>query len=311
MTGKTHDVAVVGELYIDHVLSGFATWPQPGEEVVTDAYTREVGGGAANTACGLARLGRAVRLVGIVGEADTPWFQRRLAPYGLDTGGLRVGVGATGISISVSTREDRSFFTHMGVNKALPALLVDPAMVADLARARHVHFALPLERAVAGALLPALRAAGCTTSLDVGFQPVWLPNPANHATCQAVDHFLPNEKEGALFCNSDGAVDYLTLARRLALPHPVLKLGPRGAMALDGDTTVTAAPPLVEAIDTTGAGDAFDAGYIDALLDGAPVLERLRRACICGALSTRVAGALGGIPDRTELWSVYEQSYRS
>ncbi|MEA1673168.1 carbohydrate kinase family protein [Nitrospirillum sp. BR 11163] len=307
---KTHDVAVVGELYIDHVLSGFTTWPQPGEEVVTDAYTREVGGGAANTACGLARLGRAVQLVGIVGEADAAWFRQRLAPYALDTGGLRIGDGATGISISVSTREDRSFFTHIGVNRALPALLSDPATVAGLARARHVHFALPLDRAVADALLPALRDAGCTTSLDVGFQPGWLPDPENHATCRAVDHLLPNEKEAALFCGSDGTEDYLSLARRLALPNPVLKLGRRGALGLDGDATLGAAPPPVDAVDTTGAGDAFDAGYIDALLDGAPVLERLRRACICGALSTRVAGALGGIPDRTELWSTYEQSYQ-
>ncbi|MBB6251137.1 carbohydrate kinase family protein [Nitrospirillum iridis] len=311
MTDKIIDVAVVGELYIDHVLSGFASWPQPGEEVTTDAYTREVGGGAANTACGLARLGRTVRLVGFIGEADADWFRRRLAPYGLDSGGLRIGEGHSGTSISVSTREDRSFFTHVGVNGALPALLATPSTVADLCRARHVHFALPLGRAVADTLLPALRAAGCTTSLDVGFQPIWLPDPANHATCWAVDHLLPNEKEAALFCGSDAADDYLAMAHRLALANPVLKLGRRGAMGLDDDGIVTAAPPPVDAVDTTGAGDAFDAGYIDALLDGAPVLERLRRACICGALSTRVAGALGGIPDRTELWSTYEQTYRS
>ena len=52
------DVAVAGEIFADHVFSGFARWPQPGEELFTDSYVREVGGGAAITACGLTRLGR-------------------------------------------------------------------------------------------------------------------------------------------------------------------------------------------------------------------------------------------------------------
>lgn len=56
---KQYDVAVVGEIYIDHILTGFAKWPQPGEEVFTNEYMLEVGGGAAITACALARLGRA------------------------------------------------------------------------------------------------------------------------------------------------------------------------------------------------------------------------------------------------------------
>src|SRR5581483_4928486 len=54
---KIWDVSIVGEIYIDHVMSGFQSWPAPGEEVVTEHYTREIGGGSANTACGLARLG--------------------------------------------------------------------------------------------------------------------------------------------------------------------------------------------------------------------------------------------------------------
>jgi sugar/nucleoside kinase (ribokinase family) len=51
------DVAVVGEIYVDHIFSGFPAWPLPGEEVTTEAYTREMGGGTIATACGLARLG--------------------------------------------------------------------------------------------------------------------------------------------------------------------------------------------------------------------------------------------------------------
>jgi sugar/nucleoside kinase (ribokinase family) len=65
--------------------------------------------------------------------------------------------------------------------------------------------------------------------------------------------------------------------------------------------------PQVKVVDTTGAGDAFDAGLIDAVLDGTNPLDMLRRASACGALSTRMAGGLMGLPGREELEQVYEQ----
>ncbi len=308
---KIWDVAVVGELYVDHILSGFETWPKPGEEVVTDDYTREIGGGAATTACGLSRLGKAVNLVGMIGEADTAWFESRLADFGLSAHGLRRLAGKTGVTISVSTLEDRSFFTHVGVNRQLGEQLLSGETLIGLTRARHVHFAMPLAHSLAARLLPLLAEAGCTTSLDVGFQPDWFADPANLATCQAVDYLMPNEKEAALLCGGEAPETYLDFARRAGFQHGLVKLGARGAMGYDGEAVCAARPPKVAALDSTGAGDAFDAGFIDALIEGVSAEERLRRACICGALSTRVPGALGALPDREELWSVYELSYGS
>jgi sugar/nucleoside kinase (ribokinase family) len=161
-------------------------------------------------------------------------------------------------------------------------------------------------------ILPALSAAGCTSSLDVGYQPAWLAEEANHATCQAVDYLLPNEKEAALLCGGETPAEYFAFARNLRMRSGILKLGARGAMSAGNlGPAITVSPPKVVAIDSTGSGDAFDAGFIDALLEGANEEERLRRACICGALSTRVPGALGGLPNREELWSIYEQTYGS
>jgi sugar/nucleoside kinase (ribokinase family) len=71
------------------------------------------------------------------------------------------------------------------------------------------------------------------------------------------------------------------------------------------------APPRVDAVDSTGSGDAFDAGFIHALLDGAGMQDRVRCACICGALSTRAPGAITGLPDVAELRDTYEQTYGS
>lgn len=306
------DVAVVGEIYVDHVFSGFSAWPAPGEEVVTDAYVREIGGGAAATACGLARLGRSVALIGLVGAVDLAWFGQRLAAFGVSAAGLVVGEGSSGVTISVSTAEDRSFFTHIGTNRQVGDLLLTPAARATMMTARHVHFAMPLSRAVADVVLPALAEAGVGTSLDMGYQPAWLAADENLPTLRAIDHLLPNEKEAALLAGDPAIHAYFTHAARVPLRQPMMKHGVRGAIGLATDgRRIAVPPPVVEAIDATGAGDAFDAGFIDALLDGADTLERLRRACIVGALSTRQPGALAALPDASELWSTYERTYRS
>ncbi|MDV6331206.1 carbohydrate kinase family protein [Asticcacaulis sp. 201] len=303
--GKKIDVAVVGEIYIDHVFTGFHRWPAPGEEVTTDAYAREVGGGAATTACGLARLGRKVNLIGLIGDSDAAWIGQRLSGFGVGLDGLRLTPqGATGVTVSVSTQGDRSFFTHVGVNKDLSGVLIAEETLSHLTCARHVHFALPLERHVARELLPRLKAAGVTTSIDVGFQPQWLNEAANSLTLAEVDHFLPNEKEVELWCGSTHEDAFFAKAAAAGFTAPMFKCGPRGAITTIDGIRYVGEPPKVVAVDTTGAGDAFDAGFIDALLDHEPPTARLHRACIVGALSTRAAGALGALPDTKELRSI-------
>ncbi len=88
-----------------------------------------------------------------------------------------------------------------------------------------------------------------------------------------------------------------------------MKLGPRGAAMFASDVPYEVSSPLVETVDTTGAGDAFDAGFIDALLDRATPEDCLKRACICGALSTRAAGALSALPHREEVEQIHDQTY--
>ncbi len=300
---KLWDVAVIGEIYADHIFSGFATWPLPGEEVIAESYLRELGGGTINTACGLARLARKTRLIGLIGESDRAWFAQRLEDFHLGTSGLYPDAAGTGVTVSVSTREDRSFFTHVGANQHLGALLGNSDIVAELGAARHVHFAMPLPREQAAILLPQLKVAGCTTSLDVGFSPAWLGDPANLATLREIDYFLPNQKEAALLAGSDIEETFIAWARQLGLEHGIVKLGAKGALAVSHNAVHYATPPSVTAIDTTGAGDAFDAGFIDALLDGEPIECCLRRACISGALCTTQLGALEGLPDSTLLRS--------
>lgn len=305
---KKHDVAVVGEIFIDHVFTGFSRWPQPGEEVHAPQYIREVGGGAAITACALAKLGRSVSLVGVIGSEDANWIVDRLSAFGVSDDGIVQNDGNTGVTVSVSIGEERSFFTHAGVNQVLQSMLGSEEILPTLCKARHVHFALPLGRELALRLLPALRRGGCTTSLDVGFHPEWLQALESLDICRTVDYFFPNEREAALIAGSD-SVDYLTFAQENGFNRPVVKLGQSGASTIANGIRYASPSPPVSVIDTTGAGDVFDAGFIDAHLDALSPEICLRRACACGALSTRAAGALSALPDRIELERVSGQNH--
>ncbi len=305
----TRDVAVVGEIYIDHIFTGFATWPKPGEEVFTRDYLREIGGGAANTACALGRLGRSVSLLGVIGATDAGWFEGRLREFGVSVDDLEKTEGNTGVTVSVSMLDDRSFFSYHGENERMMSLLWSEEVLRSLQEARHVHFAMPLERRLAMRLLPALRAAGCTTSLDVGFRPEWLRSGENFDTCRATDYLLPNEREASVLSGDDA--EPFAFVKNRGLKQAVVKLGSRGAVMIVDGIQYEVASPNVEVLDTTGAGDAFDAGFVDALLDDAPPEDCLRRACICGSLSTRASGALSALPFREELEDIYEHTYAS
>jgi sugar/nucleoside kinase (ribokinase family) len=160
---------------------------------------------------------------------------------------------------------------------------------------------MPIRRELARELFPRLRDAECTLSLDVGHHLDWLTDEANLRTCAEVDFFLPNEKEAQIITGTHQVDQLIPNLRARGLEHLVLKLGRMGATAwLDGHS-YRAAALSVDTVDTTGAGDAFDAGFIDALLDHASPLEMLERACLYGSLSTRQAGALTALPNREEL----------
>jgi sugar/nucleoside kinase (ribokinase family) len=305
---KKWDAVTVGEIYIDHVFSGLQKWPLPGEEVFTRNYIRELGGGAAITACALGLLGRKTAIFGVVGEVEAAWIKQRLSDFQVASEGLRVAPGSSGVTVSVSVLGERSFYSYAGSNELLHDYLSSPELVEQLEQASHVHFAVPLERSIAETVLPVLKRAGCTVSLDVGWQPEWYLKPENCQTCREIDYFLPNRREAEYLTGKEHPEEILLGLERLGFSHVVVKLGPEGAAIHTEGRMLQTPSPRIEVVDTTGAGDAFDAGLIDALLSGADAQQMLARAAACGALSTRAAGALGGLATRRELEETHEQS---
>ena len=299
--GRTLAVIVAGEVYTDLILSGFDFWPQPGQEAFAKEFHREAGGGAVNTACGMARLGSRAAVLAVVGH-DGDCLLGQLERNAVDTSLiLRDPAEPTAFTVAITTPGERSFLTYPGANRGFPAAIAEAAAANRLAQAAHVHLAFPPDLSTAEELLAAIRANGCTVSLDVGWHERWLRDARVRRILPLLDLFFPNEVEAACITGETDPYAILRWFAAAGLRRVGLKLGARGAALLwDGETWLDA-PPHVTPIDTTGAGDCFNAGLLHSWLKGGSPEVSLRAANFCGALSTQAYGGVAGLPDGARL----------
>jgi sugar/nucleoside kinase (ribokinase family) len=203
--------------------------------------------------------------------------------------------------VVLSTPEDRAMLTMPGTVADLQRGLID----LDLLRAAaHVHVSSYFMQRSLASDLPELFAiaheAGASTSLDPNWDPSGAWNSGLNELLRSVDVFLPNEMEALRIARISELA--MALERLHALgPLVVVKRGPDGAVAYGGGTEVRAAGVATEVIDTTGAGDAFDAGFVAGHLAGETLERSLSLANACGALSTRAVGGTDGLPSMDEV----------
>jgi sugar/nucleoside kinase (ribokinase family) len=205
----------------------------------------------------------------------------------------------TGMTVALSRGGDRAILTALG---AVASLTVADVPAGLLAQARHVHVSsyFLLERSLAGglgAMMATARAAGAAVSLDTNWDPAgkWGDDRLSAALAEA-DLLLPNEAEAIAL---SGQPDLAAAAGVLSAAGPRLavKLGARGALWVDGPRQQRVSLPPVTPVDTTGAGDCFNAGLIAGLLDGLAIPQAVALGCAVGALSTRAPGGTAGCPD--------------
>ncbi len=313
MTGAPLDVLVLGEANPDLVLRGDVV-PRFGQsEQLLDHADLVLGGSGAITAHALARLGLRVGLLARVGDdvfgAET---LRLLRAAGIDCSHVEVGPEPTGLSVVLSDGPSRATLTLVGAIDAPPPAWRSPA---DVPATRHLHvssYFLQRRRAAAlPALLPHVRATGARISLDTNLDPVDRYDGMAEVL-PLVDLLLPNADECRATARALGTVtsDLVAAARSLAAHGPtvVVKDGRDGALLVASDRTLHEPGTPVIPVDTTGAGDTFDAALVAALLDGRPEAEALRWACAAGALSTAHSGGTAGQPTRAELLASLEGS---
>ena len=300
---KDNQVAIIGELNVDLLASGLRQEPRLGQEILARDFEITLGGASAIFACGIARLGRGVTFVSQVGADEFGKFcVDVLSQKGISTDNISVAKESkTGVTIVLSTPEDRALVTYLG---AIAELGFDDVPLSVIDGHRHLHLtSFYLQKVLQPdfrRLMAIAKQKGLTTSFDPNSDPDQGRNEKVLELFEFTDILFLNEPEARLLANHDDTRKACIDLGRFC-PTVVVKLGAKGAIAYRGGEFVTAEGFAVEAVDTTGAGDSFAAGFVHAFIDGRDLKECLVAGNACGALSTTKPGGTGGQPSLAEL----------
>lgn len=302
---KDFDLVVIGDLNADLILQGEDPVPAFGQvEKLVDVGVLTVGGSCGITACGAQRLGLRTACVGVLGNDVLGSFMRSaLTAESIDVSACPSDPNRqTGISV-ILTRpggEGRAILTAPGTIEVLTVEDIQPDI---LERSRHIHCgAYFLQPKLHGSLSGFFRSAremGVTCSLDTNWDPSERWDPGLHDLLETCDLFFPNEGEALRITRRQTVEEALAALADLG-PTVAMKLGEAGGVVQSGDGRAWASSPAVSPVDTTGAGDSFNAGYLHGFLKGWVPGKCLTLAVACGSLSTRALGGTGAQPNLDE-----------
>jgi ribokinase len=294
-------VVVVGSLNADFVVR-VARFPVAGETVVGREFHVFPGGKGANQAYGVAKLGGTVAMVGQVGnDTQSGWLKQNLASAGVDVRHVELDqTVSSGIAtITTDSRAQNQIIIIAGANGTFyPAQLQRCADLMARARVLLLQLEIPLETVLAAAQMA--RSAGAVVILDPAPAPAQAL-PGELLACS--DYVTPNETELAVLTHSP--LQPLTRTKAAQLGHELrrrgakkvlVKLGAQGALLLGPDAEHFWPAPSVTAVDTTAAGDAFNAAFAFALARGDSEIEAGRLACAAAACSVTKGGAQPSMP---------------
>lgn len=275
--------------------------------------TFRIGGAESNVAIGLARLDVSVCWTGRIGvDAFGEEIVRTLRGEGVHVQARRDEERHTGLMVKQRRTPDHQRITYYRAGSAGSALGPADLELAVIRAARVLHvtgITLAIGPSAAAALQYAVETAqdaGVLVSLDVNHRPsLWSEDTAASALSRllpSVDILFAGLDEAALILGH--TADAREAAQQLAargVGEVVIKLGDQGAVAVAGNVEEAAPAVPVPVLDTVGAGDAFVAGYLAALLEHRPLSERLSRACAVGAFACTSLGDWEGAPTLADL----------
>jgi sugar/nucleoside kinase (ribokinase family) len=293
------DVTIAGELNLDLILYGLPAELPAEREILADRMMLTLGSSSAIVAHNLASLGSRVGFQSLVGDDELGEIAlKRLADSEVDTSLVRRAHGKqTGLTVILQRKLGRNILTYPGTIAELTFADLDIDYLSD---ARHFHLSsFYLQsglRPHVPELFRRLKAAGLTISLDTNDDPEDSWGDLREVL-RNVDIFLPNEREA---CKIAGTDDPGLAIERLAkmVPLVVVKLGTKGAMAWRGDQTTESPSVKVDAVDPVGAGDSFDAGFLQQYIRGADLATCLAGGNLAGALSTTRSGGTEAFRDQ-------------
>jgi sugar/nucleoside kinase (ribokinase family) len=283
------DLVTAGEAFDDFVFHGLRRLPRAGEEIKTDHLARSPGGGALITAVAASRLGLRCASIG----GFSPDAMRLLGDEGVGARNLRRDGELPAMTVAISTTRDRAFVTFNGMNGRLPGRL--RSALAGI-RARHVHLAFcPPSCRPWVTVIRSLRRKGINTSWDFGWNPQLRNDPHFSSLATSVDYLFVNRDEALAYAGVRSLAPAIVTWQR-APRYVVVKLGADGSRVVGSGVDVRADGVSARVVDTTGAGDAVNAGFLVARLRGRELGDALRLGNRVGALSTQRPGGIAGLP---------------
>jgi sugar/nucleoside kinase (ribokinase family) len=307
---KSFDITIAGELNLDLILYGLPAEMPSERELLASDFCATLGSSSAIVAHNAAVLGARVAFTTLIGADD---FGRialeRLAEAGVDVSHTSQDrTMTTGITVLLPHGDRRHILTFPGTIAELSVADLDFDF---LAQSRHLHLSsLYLQRGLHAGLtgvLRSLKEAGLTISLDPNDDPEDRWGSPLSEVLPFLDVFMPNEDEICRMTNRSNLDDAVS-ALPVLPPVIVVKRGSRGARVYDRGVATDVAPLNVVPVDTTGAGDSFDAGFLRAYLLSKTLVVCARAGNITGALSTQAAGGTEAFRDqvlRTNFLSVH------
>lgn len=300
MSQQVPDVVIAGEINLDLILYGLPQQMPVERELLASDFQVTLGSSSAILAHNLAVLGTRVGFITRTGPDELGKLAlARLAESGADVShSPGNSVHSTGVTVLLHHGKERHILTYPGT---MSELTVDDLDLDYLKTARHFHLSsLFLQRGLwAGLpdLFRALKAAGLTLSLDTNDDPEDRWDGVLDELLGLVDILLPNDAELCRIARGatlDEALDLL--APRI--PCIAVKCGAQGSVVQLGAERVTAAPVSVTPVDTIGAGDSFNSGFLHAWLRGLPPQACARAGNMTGALSTLRPGGTEAFRDK-------------
>jgi len=301
---KKHDVLAIGELNVDLVMTGFKSPPTLGQEIFGDDLSLVLGSSTAIAACAMSSLGLGVAFYGKNGtDPYGKVVADFLKKYNINTSYVQTGSNIkTGITVALSCGYDRALCTFMGDSiDGFTALEVPDEA---LKSARHIHvgsfFLQPKMRDGLAELFARAHSHGVTTSLDAGWDDTQVFDYGIRDVLKHTDFFFPNETEALNITKCDsvpGAAQELAKFCKTV----VVKCGEKGAYLVSGGTVLEGTPYPATPIDTTGAGDTFNAGFMYAYLNGKGFEECLKYGNAAGSISVTRMGGTTACPTLAEV----------
>lgn len=299
---KNCDILVIGDINPDIIITGAEKYPGPGEEILVNDINVTTGGGAAITSLALAKLGLNVTLYGCIGkDVFSEMLLKDLTDVGVDISNIiRLDDVKAGSTIAISNEIDRSFITYRGALDKLDLYSISDELINKcdycfLHNYNHVKLNEYIH------LANRVNKFNKKLFFDVGYDDSEQWDPKIFNLIKKVDYFAPDELEAISFSGKKNIKEALTYLNQFC-SNIIVKAGEDGAYAILNNEIINVPTFSTEVIDTTGAGDSFDAGFIYGVIKGYSLENSLRLANFLGSLSVSAIGGSTGIPKTEKLW---------